>query len=45
VGRTDEAIEHLRRAVDINDRVKELMADDEDLDSLREDQRFVELAK
>jgi tetratricopeptide (TPR) repeat protein len=45
VGHTDEAIEHLRRAVDINDRVKELMADDEDLDSLREDQRFVELAK
>jgi len=45
VGRTDEAIEHLRRAVDINDRVKELIATDDDLDSLREDQRFVELAK
>ena len=45
VGRTDEAIEHLRRAVDINDRVKELIATDDDLDSLREDLRFVELAK
>jgi len=31
--------------VDINDRVKELIATDDDLDSLREDQRFVELAK
>jgi tetratricopeptide (TPR) repeat protein len=43
-GRTDEAIEHLRRAVDINPRVKELMATDEDLDSVRSDQRFAELA-
>jgi tetratricopeptide (TPR) repeat protein len=44
-GHTDEAIEHLRRAVDVNDGIKELMATDEDLDSLREDPRFVELAK
>lgn len=44
-GHADEAIEHLRRAVEINDRVKELMATDEDLDSIREDQRFAELAK
>jgi tetratricopeptide (TPR) repeat protein len=44
-GRADDAIEHLRRAVEINERIKELMASDEDLDSLREDQRFVELAK
>jgi tetratricopeptide (TPR) repeat protein len=44
-GHTDEAIEHLRRAVDVNDGIKELMATDDDLDSLREDQRFVELAK
>jgi len=43
-GRTDEAIEHLRRAVEINPRVKELMAGDEDLDSVRTDQRFAELA-
>ena len=43
-GRADEAIEHLRRAVEINERIQELMANDEDLDSLREDQRFLELA-
>jgi tetratricopeptide (TPR) repeat protein len=43
-GRTDDAIEHLRRAVEINARVKELMATDEDLDSVRTDQRFAELA-
>jgi tetratricopeptide (TPR) repeat protein len=42
-GRADDAIEHLRRSVEINDRVKELIASDEDLDSIREDQRFVEL--
>jgi hypothetical protein len=42
-GRVDEAIEHLHRAVEINPRVKELMATDEDLDSIREDQRFAEL--
>ena len=44
-GHTDEAIEHLRRAVEINERIKELMATDEDLDSVREDQRFAELTK
>jgi tetratricopeptide (TPR) repeat protein len=44
-GRADEAIEHLRRAVEINDRIKELIAADEDLDSIREDQRFAELTK
>jgi hypothetical protein len=43
-GRGDEAIEHLRRAVELNARVKELMAGDEDLDSVREDPRFGELA-
>jgi tetratricopeptide (TPR) repeat protein len=43
-GRTDDAIEHLRRSVEINDRIKELIATDEDLDSIREDQRFAELA-
>jgi tetratricopeptide (TPR) repeat protein len=41
----DEAIEHLRRAVEINERVKELMATDEDLDSIRDDPRFAELAR
>jgi tetratricopeptide (TPR) repeat protein len=44
-GHADEAIEHLRQAVEINERIKELMATDEDMDSIREDQRFVELAK
>jgi tetratricopeptide (TPR) repeat protein len=44
-GHADDAIEHLRRAVEINERIKELMATDEDLDSIREDQRFAELAK
>jgi tetratricopeptide (TPR) repeat protein len=44
-GHADEAIEHLGRAVAINERIKELMATDEDMDSIREDQRFVELAK
>ena len=44
-GHADEAIEHLRRSVEINDRIKELIATDEDLDSIREDQRFAELAK
>jgi quercetin dioxygenase-like cupin family protein len=42
-GHADEAIEHLRRALAINDGVKDLMATDEDLDSLREDPRFAEL--
>ena len=44
-GRADDAIEHLRRAVEVNERIKELIASDEDLDSLREDQRLVELLK
>jgi tetratricopeptide (TPR) repeat protein len=42
-GRFDDAIGHLQRAVEINPRIKELMATDEDLDSIREDQRFAEL--
>jgi tetratricopeptide (TPR) repeat protein len=44
-GHADEAIESLRRAVEINERIKELIATDEDLDSIREDQRFAELTK
>ena len=44
-GLGDEAIEHLGRAVEINERIKELMATDEDLDSIRDDQRFAELTK
>jgi tetratricopeptide (TPR) repeat protein len=42
-GHADEAIEHLRRAVGMNERIKELIGTDEDLDSIREDQRFAEL--
>jgi tetratricopeptide (TPR) repeat protein len=44
-GHADDAIEHLRRAVEINERIKELMATDEDLDSVREDERFAQLMK
>jgi tetratricopeptide (TPR) repeat protein len=43
-GHADEAMESLRRAVEINERIKELIATDEDLDSIREDSRFAELA-
>lgn len=44
-GRTDEAIEHLRQAVELNERIKELIRTDEDLDSIREDPRFDVLTK
>ena len=44
-GHDDQAIEALGRSVAINDRIKELMATDEDLDTIREDPRFIELSK
>ncbi len=44
-GKADQAIEHLRRAVELNDRIKELIRTDEDLDSIREDPRFDVLTK
>jgi len=44
-GHADQAIEALTRSVEINDRIKELMATDEDLDTIREDPRFIELSK
>lgn len=44
-GKADEAIEHLQRAVELNDRIKELIRSDEDLDSIREDPRFDVLTK
>ena len=44
-GKADQAIEHLQRAVELNDRIKELIRTDEDLDSIREDPRFAELTK
>ena len=45
VGRTDEAIEHLQRAVAADERIKENIRTDEDLDSIREDPRFDALTK
>jgi tetratricopeptide (TPR) repeat protein len=42
-GHADDAIDHLKRAVEINERIKELIASDEDLDSIREDRRVAEL--
>jgi tetratricopeptide (TPR) repeat protein len=44
-GRADEAIEHLRRAVDVNERIRELIATDADLDSIRDEPGFAELVK
>lgn len=44
-GRADEALEHLRQAIDLDDRIKENIRTDEDLDSLREDPRFEALDK
>ena len=44
-GHADQALEALGRAIEINERVKELMATDEDLDSIREDERFTALMK
>jgi tetratricopeptide (TPR) repeat protein len=40
LGRTDEALEHLRRAMEIDDRIRENIEKDEDLDSIREDPRL-----
>ena len=42
-GHADEAFDHLGRALQINERVKELIATDDDLDSIPEDQRFAPL--
>ena len=44
LGRTDDAIGHLKQAIDDDDRIKENIRADEDLDSIREDPRFAELA-
>lgn len=45
LGRTDDAIEHLQRAAEVDDRIKENIRTDEDLDSIREDPRFDVIAK
>ena len=42
-GLGDEAFDHLGRALQINERIKELVATDEDLDSIRENPRFAAL--
>jgi len=42
-GRTDDAIAHLRLAIDRNDRVREFAAEDSDLDALRGEPAFEEL--
>jgi tetratricopeptide (TPR) repeat protein len=42
-GRKDDAIEHLRLAIDRNERVRELAADDSDLDAIRDEPAFKEL--
>ena len=44
-GQADAAIEHLQHAVERNERIKELIRTDEDLDSIREDPRFADLTK
>jgi hypothetical protein len=44
LGRTEDAIAHLREALELDDRVKEHIRTDEDLVSLRDDPRFEELA-
>ncbi len=45
LGRTEEAFEHLRRALAIDERIKEYIERDEDLDPLRGDGRFEALTK
>jgi tetratricopeptide (TPR) repeat protein len=44
LGRTDDAIAHLQQAVEDDDRIKENIRTDDDLDSIREDSRFAALA-
>lgn len=44
LGRTDDSIRHLEQAVEDDDRIKENIRTDEDLDSIREDPRFAGLA-
>jgi tetratricopeptide (TPR) repeat protein len=40
LGRSDDAIKHLEQAIKDDDRIKEHIRTDGDLDSLREDPRF-----
>ena len=43
LGRADEAIDHLRAAIEADEQVLELVRTDSDLDPIREDPRFAEL--
>jgi tetratricopeptide (TPR) repeat protein len=45
LGRTDDAIEHLREAIEQDPQAAELARTDTDLDSIRDDPRFAELVK
>jgi tetratricopeptide (TPR) repeat protein len=40
LGRTDDAIRHLEQAIEDDDRIRDYIRSDEDLDSVREDPRF-----
>jgi tetratricopeptide (TPR) repeat protein len=42
-GRTDDAIEHLRAAIERKDDLRKLAAEDSDFDPVREEARFREL--
>jgi tetratricopeptide (TPR) repeat protein len=42
-GRTDDAIEHLRRAIDLSERFRSFAAGDSDFDPIREEPAFKEL--
>src|SRR5919108_2669098 len=44
-GRADEAFEHLRKAVELDERAKEYIPKDEDLESIRNDPRFAALTE
>jgi hypothetical protein len=44
LGRADDAIEHVRQAVEADSRALENVRQDADLDSLRDDERFVAIA-
>ena len=43
LGRTDDALEHLGRAIELNERAVDQARGDEDFDSIREDPRFKKL--
>jgi tetratricopeptide (TPR) repeat protein len=43
LGRTDDALEHLRRAIEADERAIEQARGDEDFDSIRDDPRFKQL--